>query len=621
MPDNGALERLSKKLNSKDTGDETQRARLFPKAQPAPGAWHEDAAPVETNIFMARKPRFNVFRIVFIGSAAFFVLALAVAAYLFFSGQNTVSTKNVDVQVAGPTQIRAGDTLSLQIIVTNHNTVPMQLTDLVVEFPPGTRSDTDVSVSLPRIRESIGTINPGESINRTVNAVLFGASGAVETVQASAEYRVPSSNAVFVSDTTYTTRISESPAAIAVAAPAQVVSGQSSTIAATVTSNSPQVLSNMLLIATYPPGFSFTSATPAPAFGTTVWKLGDIEPAGTRTITINGVFTGEDGDQRVITFTSGNQNASSSQSVAAPLATGEADFTVTKPFISTDVALNGSVADVHTIQRGATVQGTIDWTNNLPVAVQSLAITLSLKGQIIDQGTVHPVQGFYSSANSTITWDSSTLPALANVAPGASGTLTFSFATLPLSRGTFRSPTVNFSVNVSANRQSEGNVPGTVTATASTQAMVATNLALGASLASVSGPVPPKVNTETVYTVTLNLTNSANDIANAVVTGILPTYVRFIGNPTPSSENVTYDSQQGTVSWSPGSLNAGSSRTVSFQVGVTPSVSQVAQVPVVMRDIHATAYDRFVQDTVSADAPVVDTDSGSSLAGRGVVVP
>lgn len=614
MPDNGALERLSKKLNAGGPEEEPHRSTLYPKGSGAPPAWHDEPKP------MARVRRFSPFTLLFFGSLIFFVVAVGFAALLFFSGTNTISTKNVDVQVSGPSQIDAGSTLSLQIVVTNHNPVPIQLADLVVTFPPDTRSDQDISVAVPSTRISLGTINPGESVNQTVRAVLFGQAGSEPSIPVSVEYRTPSSNAVFTSDTTYTTQIAQSPASIVASAETQVVSGQPTTITVTITSNSSQPLTNMLLTATYPPGFSFTSSNPAPLPGNDAWSLGDIEAAGSRTVTINGTFTAEDGDVRALTFAAGNQDPNSAASITVPLANAETDVTVTKPFISAQIALNDSIADQHTIVRGQIVDGEITWTNNLPVAVQNLSITLALNGDILDPTSVRTAQGFYQSANSSIVWDKTTESDFASVAPGASGKLDFSFATLPLSQGVFQNPELDFSVAVNADRSDEGNVPESVNSTAETKALIATDLALTASLShnGDSGPIPPKANTETDYTVSWDLSNSANGVANAAVTATLPNYARFIES---GDSAVSFDPTQGVVTWNIGDISAGESPSTSFTVGITPSVSQAGQVPNVIENQQASAFDRFVQDNVSATAPNLTTASAAASQDQGLVVP
>jgi hypothetical protein len=189
MPDDSALERLSKKLDSGRAPAEMRRAGLFSRGAKSkvPSAW-ENEKKEDFPIMAPRKKRPRVtLEMIFAGSLAFFVLAIVAAGLILFSGHNTISTKNVDVSVTGPAEISAGSTLSMQVVITNRNAVPMELTDLIVEFPTGTRSDTDVSKDLPRIREPIGTIKPGESINRTVRATVFGEAGTTVSIKASAE--------------------------------------------------------------------------------------------------------------------------------------------------------------------------------------------------------------------------------------------------------------------------------------------------------------------------------------------------------------------------------------------------------------------------------------------------
>lgn len=618
MPDD-ALEHLSKKLDSGTTEVGINRSRLSTTQSLAPKGW----GPSVDQTMSKRKPlfKFKPLEALFAGSVAFFIVALAVAALILFTGGNTVSTKNVDVQVSGPTEISAGNTLSLQVVITNRNTVPMELTDLIVEFPLGTRSDVDVSKDLPRLRESIGTIKPGESINRTIRAVVFGEAGSDLVVKATAEYRVPSSNAVFVSSTTYTAKINQSPASITIEAEKEAVSGQGVIFSVSLVSNSPTVLKDVLLLAEYPPGFSFESSTPVPVAGSGAWSLGDIEPGGKRTISFKGRFTGEDGDTRIIHFSAGTRKQGQDDAIIAPLAKSELTFTITKPFISVAVALDGSIASAHTITRGDQVQGEIRWVNNLPVKVQNVEITLDFKGQILDRSTVQAERGFFSSTDSQIVWTKATNPKLANVSPGDSERLTFSFKTLPVGSGSFKNPEIVITANIKAERQSEVNVPTTIRGSAVTNAFVATDLVLSSSMTNANGvftnrgTLPPKADSETTYTVTWAVSNSANALANASVSAVLPVYTKFIaGSPDAS---VSYNTSGRIVTWTIGDIAATQSKSVSFQVGFTPSQTQAGEQPTIIADQRVFGFDRFVREQIEKTVRPLTTAS----AGNGIVVP
>jgi len=620
MPDNDSLDRLSKKLNTKNVLDGIRRSPLAEHQSKARHGWQAPpGAPRK------KTPRhFGAFELLFGASAVFFVIALFVSVLLFASGNNTVSTRNVDVVISGPTEIGAGDTLSLQIAVTNRNAVPMELTDLIVEFPPGTRSDADVSIELPRIRESLGTIEPGESINRTVRAVVFGESGSDIAVKASVEYRVPSSNAVFISDTNYLAKLNKSPASIVVDVLKEVVSGQQVSFTVSVFSNAPDTLQSMLLLVEYPPGFSFVSSSPTPVSGTAVWDIGDIEPGGKRSVTIRGTFSGEDGDERVLHFSAGSKKEGRNDAISAPLAAGTGTVTVAKPFVSVSLALDGSVSSEQVVGRGREIRGDIRWTNNLPVRIQDVEIEVVINGAVLDRSKVKAEQGFFKSSNQTLTWSRETQPKLADVAPGASDVASFTFATLPQTGGLFRNPELNLVVTVRARRLSESNVPETVTSNAAVHVSVATDLALNTVLSrgflfTDSGPIPPKVDTESTYTVQWIASNSTNAIANASVSAVLPSYVRWVGAVSPSSENISFNPIGGIITWNIGDLTEGGSKTVGFQIAVTPSLSQVGTTPTLVGNQRIYGFDRFSRTNIEGSAPSLTTSSFSTQ--QGSVVP
>jgi hypothetical protein len=620
MADDEAIERLEKKLNAKGVETNLKRSQLYDTSAHASETW--GVKPPAAAI-VHRIARFKPLELVFAGSIAFFAIALIASAILFFAGNNSVSTKNVEVQVSGPSQIGAGSTLSLQVVVTNRNGVPMELTDLLVEFPPGTRSASDVSVELPRLRESLGTIQPGESVNRTIRATVFGISGTDFSIKASAEYRVPSSNAILVSSTVYGAKINASPASITVDALKEVVSGQKTTLTVSVASNAPEALKDMLLVVTYPPGFSFDSATPAPSAGKAVWDLGDIEPGGKREVKITGTFSGEDGESRVIHFATGNRKGNQEDEIAAPLATSDVSLAIEKPFISVVLALEGDTAATHAISRGSDVSGTITWTNNLPVRIQNVVIILSLNGQIINRAKVRAEKGFYNSNTSSITWDRSTNSNLTSVDPSGSGVENFILSTLPPGQGSYKNPNVKLSVTVKGDRLSELNVPEAFQSTATIDALVLTDFSLEAGLLhgnQNAGPVPPKAGVETVYTVTWTVRNTGNAVGNAVASGILPPYVVFKGGVVPSAESVTYNESSKLAQWNIGDVAIGGSKSVSFQVGITPSISQVGSAPVIISSQEFSAVDRFVRYNIEGTASPLTTASASSGTG-GTVVP
>jgi len=622
MEKKSALERLAKKLNSRTDDDvQLRRSNLSQRGSAPQKSWDAPrvTAPEGSMSPKQKKKRLSYLELFFVGSIVFFILAGAGAAFLFFSGNNTVSTRNVAIAIDGPTEIRAGEVLPLQIVITNRNSVPMELTDLVVEFPPGTRSETDVTVQLPRIRESLGTIESGQSVNRTVRAVMFGQADTNLEINVSVEYRVPSSNAIFLSEGTYALPISQSPASITVESLQEVVSGQETVLTVTVTSNVSDLLDNLLLVAEYPPGFSFKSATPSAIAGSNTWRLGDIEAGGKRTVTIRGTFSGEDGDERVVHFTAGTENGAQKDEIAAPLATGDVSLKLAKPFISLALSLDGALATEKTVARGVPVRADIRWTNNLSTRAQDVEIEVKLNGSILDRATVVPQRGFWRSSDNTVVFNRETDGALSDVAPGATGVYSFTFNSLAPQLGTFKNPEITLSATVRARRVVENRVPEVVESTTSSRVLIATDLALQSSLTYLSGSRPPKADTETTYLVSWTVSNTANAIANASVSAALPSYVRFVQGS--SNDAIAYNTIGGVVTWTIGDLEAGASKTATFQVALTPSLSQVNQTPTVVSDQRVYGFDRFTRTQLERTTPSLTTQNAGGTPQQGVVVP
>ena len=89
----------------------------------------------------------------FFGALLFFALAAVYAAFIFFGGSNIVSSENIDLQITGPVSVNSGEKITLVLDIRNRNRTPLEVVDLVVEYPKGTRSAEDGREELPRYRE------------------------------------------------------------------------------------------------------------------------------------------------------------------------------------------------------------------------------------------------------------------------------------------------------------------------------------------------------------------------------------------------------------------------------------------------------------------------------------
>ena len=188
------------------------------------------------------------------------------------------------------------------------------------------------------------------------------------------------------------------------------------------------------------------------------------------------------------------------------------------------------------------------------------------------------------------------------------------------------------SLTVGAVRLGLGNVPDQVTSAASTQVALASAVDLLSRALhftgsfSNQGPMPPRAESTTAYTIEWTAKNSSNTVANAAVSAVLPTYVTFVA--AQNGSGITYDTGSRTVRWDLGDLKAGigyssTARQASFQISFSPSSSQVGSTPMLTGAAVLSGTDRFAQVSVSATAEAPTTrlfESGFS-SGMDIVAP
>lgn len=626
-PEAEKIDRLRRAMYSRSLSpklEDRERRTFAPEESELPDDWRHEEASLPAAIVAPRGITLMRTVLWWFLAAAIVFFACAVLFFIYYftfgGGSSGTSASNIAIVVSGPSQIQSGSQTELEVSITNHNAAALQLASLIVTYPDGTRSAQDFTTPLPDFEQDLGTIAANETKQGVVYAVFNGTQGSPGDVKVELQYRLNGSNSIFTADSDYAFTYSSSPVSIVVSGDSQAVSGQPLQITATISSNATAPISDLLLQASFPFGFDLTSATPAITNGN-LWQLGTLNPGQSKTVTLLGTLTGNQGDNRVFNFTAGTRNDATSTSVQVPLATSQLPVTISQPFLGLTVAVNGSASTISNVAPGDKVSVSIGYVNNLSSTITDATVVAKLSGLQIDGTTVNSDTGFYRSGDDTVLWNTSTDPQLASIAPGQSGTLTFSFQVPTSAQLQGQSnPTIGVSINAAGNPVSESGVPQTLQSTAQHTIAIASNLQFTASGLYYSspygsnGPLPPKANTETTYAIVFSVTNTTNEVQNAVLTATLPPYVRYTGKCSPASicntaaNNLIFNSTTGTVTWKIGDIPAGvgigatSSDVVAFEIGFTPSTSQVGQMPVLLQNISLTGTDASTQQTISLQA-------------------
>lgn len=591
------LGRMRDRLYKPGTSFDIQPSSLSARSSKMPHQW--EAPAEEIKVVAAQKPKLSSSALFLIGSIGFFILAGIITFFLVLQGGLSVSSDRVSLTIENPpSQIAGGDTVSLFVVIQNENPAAMSDAKLYIDFPEGAYSPDDPEVALTHEVEAIGSIESGEVVKRTIRATLFGEANQRITIPMTLEYKTEGSNAVFEKKETFDFTIGTSPVSVNITGISEVSSGQTVSFDISVRSNAPAPLADVAVRAEYPFGFT-------PSKQGTLFTLGTLAPGEEKKVTVAGTLTGSDNDERVFKFSAGTARPDGSQNLAVSFITKEQLVRITKPFITVGLSLMGSTADKVVVRPGEPITATLSWGNSLSSSIQDAELSVRISGNALDKGSVQTNGGFYRSSDTTVLFNRETEESLRTLEPGDTGAGSFTFRTKSGDElKSLQNPSLTLTVSVAGRRVGESGVSEEVKSTITRTVQVASELSLSATANATNGPYPPKADTETTYSVRFAVTNGVNTVADGVVRGVLPSYVRFVG----SNSGVTYNETTREVTWTVGEIAAHTNnKSATFQVALTPSSSQLGTSPILVTSPTLSGFDRYVQKTVTSPAPSVDS--------------
>ncbi len=560
-----------------------------------------------------------MFKKFFIGSLIFFAIALSVGVFRFFSGGNAVSSDNIMIDVFGNTFANGGEELPLEIAVTNKNGVALEYADLIIDYPKGTGAGGPLASEIEHKRVTIGTIGSGRQVSERTALVLYGEQGSTKDITFTLEYRVPGSNSIFRKKSNFQVSISSAPVKLTVEAPEKISPNQDVQLNLTLTPNITKPVENVMVRVEYPTGFKFASAIPAPSSLSNIWRIESLTPGEDVHIQIMGTVLGEDGEERVFRTYVGSASENDQNLLGVVYNSTLTKLALARPFLESTLTLNGNEAPEIIAAPRSQIRGEIAWANNLDSRILNAEITAKITGGVLDRNAINANEGFYNSVDNTIVWNRDTNPQFASIEPGEKGVVSFNFASLSLVRADqtfYDNPTITVEVSIKGRRPTEGNLLDEVKGSEKKVVKFSTDFSIVAETFRTegpflnTGPIPPKAEQKTTYTVAWTISNSSSALSGVEVRASMPTYVHFIGSPSPASENVSIDSTTGEIVWKVGAVPkgagiSGNPKRVYFMLEMIPSLSQVGSAPSILGQTKATGVDSFTNAPLSAQwAPI-----------------
>jgi hypothetical protein len=555
-------------------------------------------------------------------------LVIITVGALWFGG-SSFSDKDVVVTLTTSPQATSGDEITYTITYANNTKLSLSSMNFRLFYPQGTIVLNNGQPTTPESDTfTVDKLDPGQSGTHEFKVFIVGDRGAIQTARLDVVFNAGTLQSSFQKEMTTATTITALPVTLTLVAPPTATSGQPVEYILDVRNDSGQDLSDLKILLTYPDGFVVQKMNPNPTTGNTTWALAALASSVGKRITVDGVLQGNQQEAKTVTAVlQRNLNGQYVDYVRT-----DATTMISSPLLSVSVAPNkgrGYVAFP-----GDTLQYTVAYGNNSQFTLLGMTLAVKLEGDMYDTSRIQSQQGTFDDNSNTLTFDSSGVSDFAALPPGRTGTLTFSVPLKVALSGASMGGTNNFFVKATA-RLSTSNVPtgvdgSEVFATDSVITKIGTQPSLGESIlydgGAGSGPMPPKVGSETTYTVRWQLTNPGNDVRNATVVATIPPGVTFKDAATASNGTApVYDKVHSTVTWSVGTLPFGTGTGASqyqaqFQISIKPSASQQGQSPKIITGTAMTGTDSFTSQAVQSSARDMTTSDIDGHSGQGAVV-
>ena len=572
------------------------------KTQPSPaaGVTQQDS---DLEITQPEKPR-RYRKIILIGSVALLALVSAASAAYLMWGGNRISGENIAFNIAGSSTVSGGETMSFQIGITNQNTIAIENAVLIVKYPAGTRSVTEPIKNLYEERIEVGTLGPGEAKNIPLQVAVYGKENQQLEIKSTLEYKLVGSDGTFYKEAEpLRFQIISSPILLTVTSVRKVAAGQSVDMKLTVKSNTNKTLKDILITATYPGGFTYKDANPDPIYNQNVWKIDELKPEETKTITVTGVINGLTSEGLVVDFSAGAALTDNPFIVGSLLADARTEFVLEQPFIAVDIEIAGDKDKNVVLEPGKRSGVVVTINNTLDEAVYDMVVEIVPNGNALSARSIDSREGFYDSNKNLVRFDVSNTPDFAQIPPGESERLDFSITP----EETQNTASFNIAVNVYAKRVADPSAQQQLIGTVSAEARYASAATVTGKALYKSGPLPPKAGQTTSYQITLKAAAGSNNLTNSILTTSLPGYIEWAPENTVPG-NVEYNPVSRQIYWNVGDINGGTSKDLVFTVNFLPSLSQVGITPLLVNSQSLKATDRFTNTPVSTTAPEITTE-------------
>ncbi len=533
---------------------------------------------------------------------------LLAALIIFFFVYRASVARGMEVEIVPPPKVLVGVPFEVKVDVSNTSSNSFKNVNLALRLPKEfafvgqlPSQDTD--------SRAITGLDQKGSAQQTFTLIALSGENTFKKISASATYNAGSFKSLFAKGAENNIVVGGHGVLVDIATPQKVFSGVPFDAEISFKNVSGADFTDLKLKMVYPLAFNFIKATLNPDIGNNTWVLGDLRKGAETRFKITGILTGPEGAFFDLAATA----EALLEGQLYPIYTNAATISIATSPISMKINVNND--NGYIAGQGSNLGYTINYVNNTDVSLRDLIIRAKLDGAMYDLTSLS-TSGTFRSSDNSIVWTASNFRPLSALAPGQSGSVTFSIRTkdiYPIKKATDKnfllkvlatidSPTVPYFVaegKTESYANIENKVGGSVDLTAKAYfrdpSAGITN----------KGSLPLSLNQPTQFTIHWRITNYATDLRDVEVRTFLGGNVAFTGVTRSNAATIpTYNDRTQELIWRLPGIPAnygvlGKPTEAIFQVEALPSTQDVGRDMLLAQESTLTAIDDFTGLEVS----------------------
>ncbi len=555
-----------------------------------------------------------------------------VAISSFWLSGPSFREKDVVFELEGPTQTSAGDEVIYRLKYSNQTRTVLRNLKLSFSYPDGSVVIVE-NQTRQNYTESftVESLSPGQNGGKEFRAFLTGERGDAKMAKAMLSFEAGNIKSSFEKESILSTTIIASSVSLVLVAPPNVAAGQTIEYILDYRNGSQEDISNIIFELDYPDDFKPTEFSPLPQRGNNLWQVDILRKNTGSRISIKGNMGGSEGENKLalakLKRKIGNDYIDYQLTSVATI--------ISNPVFQISILVNNSPD--YSASLGDRLNYLIKYKNSSNFNLSGVNLSVKLEGDMFDLLNLDTRGGFFDDSNDTIVWDSSVIPGFSNFSTGARGQVNF---TVPI-KSSFSSLISGSSrdrfVKVSA-KLSTSNIPaGTDVKEIMTSTSLITKIGIQPSFNQLvyyndqnfgpSGPLPPRVGEETVFTFHWQLANPGNDAKNVKITAQVPEGAFWVDALKTDQDDLplpTFDSSSSQISWDISNLPygagiSGEKYEAIFRIKIKPTASQKENAVFLLEDIQFSGTDSFTGQSIIINKPNVSTNNLTDRPEEGVV--